>query len=57
MVYMVDTSNHKSLKLVPVLVRSFIPRKGVETKVIDHIYNGCTGHVQAIKQNYCLLCG
>jgi hypothetical protein len=32
---MVDTSNHKSLKLVPVLVRYFIPRKGVQTKVIE----------------------
>jgi hypothetical protein len=32
---MVDTSNHKSLKLVPVLFRYFISRKGVETKVIE----------------------
>jgi hypothetical protein len=52
---MVDTSNHKSLKLVPVLVRYFIPRKGVQTKVIEFhnlkgeiadmltTYNGCTG--------------
>jgi hypothetical protein len=32
---MVDTSNHESLKLVPVLVRYFIPRKGVQTKEIE----------------------
>jgi uncharacterized membrane protein len=32
---MVDTSNHKGLKLVPVLVRYFVPRKGVQTKVIE----------------------
>jgi hypothetical protein len=32
---MVDTSNHKSLKLVPVPVRYFIPRKGVQTKAIE----------------------
>jgi hypothetical protein len=32
---MVDTSHHNSLTLVPVLVRYFIPRKGVQTKVIE----------------------
>jgi hypothetical protein len=32
---MVDTSNHESVKLVSVLVRYFIPRKGVQTKVIE----------------------
>jgi hypothetical protein len=32
---MVDTSNHKCLKLVSVLVQYFIPRKGVQTKVIE----------------------
>ena len=31
---MVDASNHKSLKLVPILVRYFIPTKGVQCKVI-----------------------
>jgi hypothetical protein len=35
---MVDTSSHESLKLVSVLVRYFIPRKGVQTKVIE-FYN------------------
>jgi hypothetical protein len=32
---MVDTSNHKRLKLLSVLVRYFIPRKGVQTKVTE----------------------
>jgi hypothetical protein len=32
---MVDTSNHKRLKLVLVLVQYFIPRKGVQTKVTE----------------------
>jgi hypothetical protein len=32
---MADTSNHKRLKLVPVLVQYFIPRKGVQTKAIE----------------------
>jgi hypothetical protein len=52
---MVDSANHKNLKLVPVLVRYFIPRKGVQTKVTEFhnlkgetadaltTYNGCTG--------------
>jgi hypothetical protein len=31
---MVDTSNHKRLKVVPVLIQSVIPRKGVQIKVI-----------------------
>jgi hypothetical protein len=61
---MVDTSNHKNLKLVPVPVRYFIPRKGVQTKVTEFhnlkgetadVCNGCTGYVQAIKHNYCFL--
>jgi hypothetical protein len=34
---MVDTTNHRSLKLVPVLVRYFIPRKSVQTKVIEFL--------------------
>jgi hypothetical protein len=34
---MVDTSNHKSLSLVPVLVQYFLPRKGVQTKVIEFL--------------------
>jgi hypothetical protein len=43
---MVDTSNHKSLKLVPVLVQYFIPRKGVQTKVIEfHNLKGETADV------------
>jgi hypothetical protein len=32
---MVDTSNHKSLKLVPVLVRYFVPEKGIQVQIID----------------------
>jgi hypothetical protein len=32
---MVDTSNRKSLKLVPLLVSYFIPRKGVQSRVIE----------------------
>jgi hypothetical protein len=32
---MVDTSNHKNLKLVPVLVRYFTPDRRVQTKVIE----------------------
>jgi hypothetical protein len=32
---MVDTSSHKSLELVPVLVRYFIPKKGVQIKVTE----------------------
>jgi hypothetical protein len=43
---MVDTSNHKSLKLVPVLVQYFIPRKGDLTKVIEfHNLKGETADV------------
>jgi hypothetical protein len=43
---MVDTSNHKSLELVPVLVQYFIPRKGVQTKVIEfHNLKGETADV------------
>jgi hypothetical protein len=30
-----DTSNHKNLKLVPVLARYFTPEKRVQTKVIE----------------------
>jgi hypothetical protein len=30
--FMMDTSNHKSLKLVPVLVRYFVPRKVFKLK-------------------------
>lgn len=32
---MVDTSNHKDLKLVPVLVRYFIPNEGIQVKVLE----------------------
>jgi hypothetical protein len=32
---MVDTPNHKNLKLVPVLVQYFAPEKRVQTKVIE----------------------
>lgn len=32
---MVDTSNHKNVKLVPILVRYFIPNKGIQVKVIE----------------------
>jgi hypothetical protein len=32
---MVDTSNHKNLKLVPVLVQYFTPVKRVQTEVIE----------------------
>jgi hypothetical protein len=43
---MVDTSNHKSLKLVPVVVRYFIQRKGFQTKVIEfHNLKGETADV------------
>jgi hypothetical protein len=43
---MVDTSNYKSLKLVPMMVRYFIPRKGVQTKVIEcHDLKGGTADV------------
>jgi hypothetical protein len=31
----VDTSNHKNLKLVPVLVRYFTPEKRVQTNMIE----------------------
>jgi hypothetical protein len=43
---MVDTSNHKNLKLVPVIVRYFTPEKRVQTKVIEfHNLKGETTHV------------
>jgi hypothetical protein len=43
---MLDTSNHKSLKLVPMIVRYFFPRKGVQTKVIEfHNLKGETADV------------
>jgi hypothetical protein len=43
---MVHTSNHKSLKSVPVLIRYFIPRKGVKTKMIEfHNLKGETADV------------
>lgn len=32
---MVDTSNHKNVKLVPILVRYFTPNKGIQVKVIE----------------------
>jgi hypothetical protein len=32
---MVDTSNHKNLKLVPVLIQYFTPEKRVQTKVTE----------------------
>lgn len=31
---MVDTSNHKNLKLVPILIRYFNPQEGVQIKVL-----------------------
>jgi hypothetical protein len=43
---MVDTSNHKRLKLVPVLVPYFIRRKDVQTKVTEfHKSKGKTADV------------
>jgi hypothetical protein len=43
---MVDTSNYKSLKLVPVLFRYFIPRKGVQITVMEfHNLKGETADV------------
>jgi hypothetical protein len=32
---MVDTSNHKNLKLVPILIRYFNPQEGVQIKVLE----------------------
>jgi len=32
---MVDTSNHKNLKLVPILIRYFDPQEGVQIKVLE----------------------
>jgi hypothetical protein len=46
---MVDTSNHKSLKLVPEVVQHFIPRRGVQTKVTEfHNLKGETANVLTI---------
>jgi hypothetical protein len=43
---MVDTPNNNSLKLVLMIVRYFIPRKGVQTKVIEfHNLKGETADV------------
>lgn len=32
--FMADSSNHSSLKLVPVLARCFIPTKGIQVKLL-----------------------
>lgn len=32
---MVDTSNHKNLKLVPILIRYFNPKEGVQIKILE----------------------
>jgi hypothetical protein len=64
----VDISNHKNLKLVPVLVRYFTPEKKVQTKMMEfhnlkgemvdvlttYKMNEPHKYVQAIRQNYCL---
>jgi hypothetical protein len=47
---MVNTSNHKSLKLVPVLVRYFIPRKCIQTKVIE--FNNLKGKTADVLTTY-----
>lgn len=35
LIIMVDTSNHKNLKLVPILIRYFNPQEGVKIKVLE----------------------
>jgi Fe-S cluster assembly scaffold protein SufB len=32
---MIDSSNHKHIKLVPILVRYFIPQQGVKMKILE----------------------
>jgi hypothetical protein len=43
---MLDTSKHRNMKLVPVLIRYFTPEKRVQTKVSEfHNLKGETAHV------------
>lgn len=49
---MVDTSNHKDLKLVPVLVRYFIPDKGIQIKVIE--FQNITGETAELLADHIL---
>jgi hypothetical protein len=46
----VDTSNNKSLKLMPVLVPYFIPRKGVQTKATE--FNNLKGETAVVLTTY-----
>jgi hypothetical protein len=32
---MIDSSNHKHTKLVPILVRYFVPQQGVKMKILE----------------------
>jgi hypothetical protein len=38
---MIDSSNHGALKIVPVLVRYFIPEEGIKTMVIEFLDLPC----------------
>lgn len=49
---MVDTSNHNNLKLVPVLVRYFIPNKGIEIKLLE--FQNLSGETAEMLTNHIL---
>jgi hypothetical protein len=38
---MIDSSNHSALKIVPVLVRYFIPEEGIKTMVLEFLDLPC----------------
>jgi uncharacterized membrane protein len=38
---MIDSSNHVALKIVPVLVRYFIPEEGIKTMVLEFLDLPC----------------
>ncbi|XP_025410915.1 uncharacterized protein LOC112683919 [Sipha flava] len=49
---MVDTSNHKNLKLVPILIRYFNPQEGVKIKVLE--FMNLKGETSNILSDYIL---
>jgi len=47
---MIDTSNHKNLKIVPILIRYFDPKTGVQIKVLE--FTNLKGDTSDILSSY-----
>jgi len=47
---MIDTSNYKNLKVVPILIRYFNPKTGVEIKILE--IKNLKGEISDILINY-----